>query len=70
MMMVANLVGFVLGTGGTWYLVNQLVNGWEGKRPRKDGEVSLELHCYVGAIFTLITLPCLFIAVQVMFEYR
>ncbi|KAF8339791.1 MBOAT-domain-containing protein [Cantharellus anzutake] len=52
MMMLANLVGFVLGADGVRYLVNQLLHEWE------------------GAKFLLVALPCLFIAVQVMFEYR
>ncbi|EMD33382.1 hypothetical protein CERSUDRAFT_108172 [Gelatoporia subvermispora B] len=52
MMMAANLVGFVIGTDGVAYMLQQLVRTSEG----------LRFLAAVGA--------CLFIAAQVMFEYR
>jgi len=52
LMMTANLVGFVIGTGGISYLLGQLFGTWEGVR-------FLTFACF-----------CLFILVQVLFEYR
>ncbi|KAI0791177.1 MBOAT, membrane-bound O-acyltransferase family-domain-containing protein [Abortiporus biennis] len=52
MMMIANLVGFVIGTDGISYLLDQVFSSWEGIR------------------FLFITCVCLFVASQVMFEYR
>ncbi|KAI0729251.1 MBOAT-domain-containing protein [Fomitopsis betulina] len=52
MMMAANLVGFVIGTDGVSYMLQQLFGTTEGKQ------------------FLLFACLCLFIAAQVMFEYR
>ncbi|KJA25037.1 hypothetical protein HYPSUDRAFT_135165 [Hypholoma sublateritium FD-334 SS-4] len=52
LMVVANLIGFVLGTDGTREFFAQLLGTLEGLR------------------FMAIMLPCMFVAVQLMFEYR
>ena len=52
LMVVANLIGFVLGTDGTREFFAQLLGTAEGLR------------------FMAIMLPCMFVAVQLMFEYR
>lgn len=52
LMAVANLIGFVLGTGGTREFFAQLLGTLEGLR------------------FMAIMLPCMFVTVQLMFEYR
>lgn len=52
MMMTANLVGFVIGTDGMSFMLQQLISGWEGIR------------------FMAVACGCLFVAAQVMFEYR
>jgi len=52
MMMTANLVGFVIGVDGIWYLAQELFGTWQGVR------------------FLAFTCTCLFVGVQVMFEYR
>jgi len=52
MMMIANLVGFVIGMDGMKYLTSELFGTFAGLR-------------FMAFVFI-----CLFIAVQVMFEYR
>ncbi|EPS93672.1 hypothetical protein FOMPIDRAFT_1033595 [Fomitopsis schrenkii] len=52
MMVAANLVGFVIGTDGVSYMLQQLLGTTEGKQ------------------FLLFACICLFVAAQVMFEYR
>ncbi len=52
LMVIANLIGFVLGTDGTREFFAQLLGTAEGLR------------------FMAIMLPCMFVAVQLMFEYR
>ncbi|PCH42536.1 MBOAT-domain-containing protein [Wolfiporia cocos MD-104 SS10] len=52
MMMSANLVGFVIGTEGISYMLQQLLGTWEGVR------------------FLVDACGCIFVAAQVMFEYR
>ena len=52
MMMTANLVGFVIGTDGMKYMIEQITGSWEGIR------------------FLLFACACLFVGVQIMFEYR
>ncbi|KAF8311948.1 MBOAT-domain-containing protein [Clavulina sp. PMI_390] len=52
LMMSANLIGFVLGTDGTGYLLGQIASSWG------------------GWAFIVVTIGCLFVGVQVMFEYR
>ncbi|KAI1792160.1 MBOAT-domain-containing protein [Ganoderma leucocontextum] len=52
MMMTANLVGFVIGTDGMKYMIEQLMGSWQGIQ------------------FLLVACACIFVAIQVMFEYR
>ncbi|KAI0706413.1 MBOAT-domain-containing protein [Earliella scabrosa] len=52
MMMTANLVGFVIGTDGIQYMIDQIMGSWQGIQ------------------FLLVACACLFVGVQVMFEYR
>ncbi|TFY56821.1 hypothetical protein EVJ58_g7407 [Rhodofomes roseus] len=52
MMVAANLVGFVIGTDGVSYMLQQLLGTAEGFR------------------FLLFACFCMFVAAQVMFEYR
>ncbi|KAF8442088.1 MBOAT, membrane-bound O-acyltransferase family-domain-containing protein [Boletus edulis BED1] len=51
-MITANLVGFVIGTDGILYMVNQIVGSLQG------------LQFLIGAC------GCIFVGVQLMFEYR
>ncbi|KAF8838855.1 MBOAT-domain-containing protein [Paxillus ammoniavirescens] len=52
MMITANLVGFVIGTQGILYMVNEITGSFQGFR------------------FLIGACCCLFVAVQLMFEYR
>ncbi|KAF9223226.1 MBOAT-domain-containing protein [Gyrodon lividus] len=52
MMITANLVGFVIGTDGILYMVNEIIGSFEGFR------------------FLIGAFCCLFVGVQLMFEYR
>ncbi|KAM5544772.1 hypothetical protein V8D89_001670 [Ganoderma adspersum] len=52
MMMTANLVGFVIGTDGMKYMIEQIFGSSEGVQ------------------FLLVASACLFVGVQIMFEYR
>ena len=52
MMMIANLVGFVVGIDGIKFLASRLFDTWDGAR------------------FMVVAAVCLFIGVQLMFEYR
>ncbi|TDL25763.1 MBOAT-domain-containing protein [Rickenella mellea] len=52
MMMVANLIGFVIGIEGATYMLKQMLGSFEGIR------------------FLFTASVCMFIAIQVMFEYR
>ena len=52
MMMIANLVGFVVGTDGVKFLASRSSGTWDGAR------------------FMVLAVTCLFIGVQLMFEYR
>jgi len=52
MMMIANLVGFVVGTDGVKFLASRLSGTWDGAR------------------FMVLAAICLFMGVQLMFEYR
>ena len=69
MMMTANLVGFVVGLDGIRYMLRELVVSSQG---RFADFLSLALinECELGAQFTIAACFCLFVAVQVMFEYR
>ena len=75
MMMGANLVGFVLGTQGVSYMLEQLFTSWEGKfathysslASYQDFPNTLRI---VGIRFMVFTCICLFVPAQVMFEYR
>lgn len=52
MMMIANLVGFVIGTDGINFFLRLLFGTWEGVK------------------FMVVCCSCMFVGVQVMFEYR
>lgn len=83
-MMAANLVGFVIGTDGIQYMLEQLFSTWEGKSlssfnyfsDMKLGLIALTMCSFgfdlalVGKRFLLSACGCLFVASQVMFEYR
>ena len=74
-MLAANLVGFVIGTDGISYMVGQLTDNWEGARDSYGGPpctqlVSLNSISCIGLRFIFFTCFCLFVAVQIMFEYR
>lgn len=76
MMTIANLIGFVIGTDGIQYMLHQLFSTWEGKL------ISVSHHFVVSSIlltpfsvvsgiqFLLLACGCMFVASQVMFEYR
>jgi hypothetical protein len=71
--MSANLIGFVLGPEGTRYLVEQIVATWRGPCAPyiPCGSEAIELPWrHTGRGFVVLALPGLYIAVQVMFEYR
>lgn len=74
-MLAANLVGFVIGTGGISYMIGQLTNSWEGARDQSGGIPPTELISpnpisRSGIRFVFLTCFCLFVGVQIMFEYR
>jgi len=74
-MLAANLVGFVIGTGGISYMIGQLTDSWEGKRDQSGGILPTELSSPnpispSGIRFVLLACFCLFVAVQILFEYR
>jgi hypothetical protein len=72
-MLVANLIGFVIGTDGISYMIGQLTGSLEGVCVRQR-EVKLltrpNLITLAGVRFVLFTFFCLFVGVQIMFEYR
>jgi len=74
-MLAANLVGFVIGTGGISYMIGQLTDSWEGTRDQSEGILLTELISPIpnsrsGIRFVFLTCFCLFVGVQIMFEYR
>jgi D-alanyl-lipoteichoic acid acyltransferase DltB (MBOAT superfamily) len=81
LMMTANLVGFVLGIDGVRYLGEQLVSSSDGASrscirfsilTKTLNRLVLDVRTsgLIGLSFTLFSCICLFVAVQVMFEYR
>jgi hypothetical protein len=71
-MMIANLVGFVIGLDGTKYLLKELVSSWQGEStlvtlletPHAETELPQ------GIQFFIVAFVCLFVTVHLMFEYR
>lgn len=71
MMMTANLVGFVVGTDGVLYMANQIIASAEGNNISILLRVSLHTKNHVsGFRFLIAACCCLFVGVQLMFEYR
>ena len=76
MMMGANLVGFVLGTQGVSYMLKQLFTSWEGKFATHYASLPSYQDPFpntlpiIGIRFMVFTCTCLFVAAQVLFEYR
>lgn len=73
MMMVANLVGFVVGTDGIKYMVHEVLDSWQGASsigPDLSTRLVLSWSRYSGIRFLLVSCVCIFVCVQVMFEYR
>ena len=71
LMMGANLIGFVLGVDGAQYLAHEVVSNWDGKS--YSGVASVHFadgRTNPGLRFLFIACSCLFVGVQVMFEYR
>lgn len=72
-MMGANLVGFVIGVDGMRYFVSEIFGSWQGSYKFKRAALPVwanPLRRVPGLRFLLAASACLFIAVQVMFEYR
>ena len=77
MMMAANLVGFVIGTDGMQYMLRQIADSWDGEFLRWVflgwRKVVLTIRRCLGCTglkFMVVACVCLFVGVQVMFEYR
>ena len=71
MMMAANLVGFVIGVDGVEYFMGQLFGTFEGKLiPLPFEEKRCLILLPLGLQFLFFACVCLFVAIQVMFEYR
>jgi hypothetical protein len=72
LMMGANLVGFVVGMDGAQYFAYQLVSSWSGESsPPWVFRSSCPSHKIdVGIRFLFVACGCLFVGVQLMFEYR
>lgn len=74
--MIANLVGFVLGADGVRYMLQQLVATWQSKSRVVIYSRMALIHFILvftlrsGMAFMVFACSCIFIAVQVMFEYR
>ena len=75
MMLAANLVGFVIGTDGISYMISQLTDNWEGTCDQRGGIplpglIPRNSTSRTGVRFVFFTCFCLFVGVQIMFEYR
>lgn len=72
MMMAANLIGFVIGTDGMKYVLHQVFDNWQGAFMFLvcRGSLLFQRRSPVGIRFLLFACACIFVAVQVMFEYR
>ena len=74
-MLTANLIGFVVGTDGISYMIGRLTDNWEGMCDKygeipDTGLISPNTLPRTGLRFVLFTCFCLFVGVQIMFEYR
>jgi len=74
-MLIANLIGFVVGTDGISYMIGRLADNWEGMCEEygeisHTGLISPNTLPRTGLRFMLFTCFCLFVGVQIMFEYR
>ena len=72
-MMTANLIGFAIGTEGMSYMWGQMIGSWEGATLSPLVHLSRTLilpRSFTGVKFMIVVFACLFVAVQVMFEYR
>jgi protein-cysteine N-palmitoyltransferase HHAT len=72
MLMVANLVGFVIGLEGIRYLGTQLIGTWGGECSYvpHNRDYWLLTEPMIGIGFLFLAIGCLFIGVQIMLEYR
>lgn len=74
MMMTANLIGFAIGTEGMSYMWGQMIGTSEGQScsyARRGVVVgSADFVVRIGHKFMLVASGCLFVGVQIMFEYR
>ncbi len=72
MMMSANLVGFAIGVDGMKYMIQELFKNVEGKHFMSNslGSLIILRLSVLGLMFLFISCCCLFVGVQVMFEYR
>lgn len=73
-MMAANLVGFVIGTDGVRFFVDQLLGTSAGTSLFFASGICL-VCCYVDALllglrFVLVAFVCMFAGAHLMFEYR
>lgn len=69
MMMTANLVGFVVGVDGVRFFLSELMGTIQGKKGTCCIPVAL-ISRQLGVQFLVFVVVCLFVGVQVMFEYR
>jgi hypothetical protein len=66
----ANLVGFVLGVDGAQYFAHELVGRWDGKSCSESPCAQFaDWNVDLGIRFLLVACSCLFVGVQLMFEY-
>lgn len=71
LMMTANLIGFAIGTDGMSYMWSQMIGTWAGKHSQIPlSFVARLIKGYAGIKFMFIASGCLFVGVQLMFEYR
>ena len=70
MMMTANLVGFVIGVDGVKFLIAQLTDSWAGSLFLEIARLPSDLTSILGIQFLVAACACLFVGVQIMFEYR
>lgn len=68
MMMSANLVGFVIGTEGIKFFLGELFGTLQGQSVRVS--IYLVILGCTGLKFLIGAVACLFVGVQIMFEYR
>jgi hypothetical protein len=76
LMMGGNLIGFVLGMDGAQYFAHELVSSWAGKEvslsqtPTRTSLIDIQNPKPPGIRFLFVACACLFVGVQLMFEYR